>query len=390
MLNKEKLILGFEKKYHEKPTHIFESYGRLEIIGNHTDHNHGLAIVAGCSLPIYGAVRKTNSNKVRVFSVGHGSFTVYINSLEKRESEYSRSSAIVRGLLKAFIDHGYKIGGFDLFCRSEIFEGAGVSSSAAFELLISEILNALYNEDKVSRIELAVFSQFAEYEYFGKPCGILDQIGSSFGGINYVDFDNPKKPIVESTKFPFPLRIVLTSSGGSHGNLTPLYAEIPSDMFTVAEAISQGKSHVLRDVDEKKFYETISNYGFINERQKLRAEHYFEECHRVTDAFEAVKNNDIDAFIKAINDSGLSSSYKLKNTMVPGEYEESPEKALDIARELAPKSAHRVHGGGFKGTIISFVREEEFTPFVRAMKKVYGARAVKEVFIPDYGAHEVK
>ena len=110
----------------------------------------------------------------------------------------------------------------------------------------------------------------------------------------------------------------------------------------------------------------------------------------LADAFEAVKNNDIDAFIKAINDSGLSSSYKLKNTMVPGEYEESPEKALDIARELAPKSAHRVHGGGFKGTIISFVREEEFTPFVRAMKKVYGARAVKEVFIPDYGAHEVK
>ncbi|MBO4682428.1 MAG: hypothetical protein J5618_01040 [Bacilli bacterium] len=376
--NKETLNALFEKAFNKGPSEYFISPGRLEIIGNHTDHNGGLAIVAGASLRMYAAASPTDTKKVRLFSDGFGMFECMGKYSEPNPKEYGRTKALIQGVVSGFIKRGYAVGGIDIAMTSEVLSGSGISSSAAFETLVCEVLNYMFNKGKVSKMEMVKISQEAESLYFGKPCGLLDQIGSCYGDISIVDFKN-ETPEVNSTEFPFKLHIFLTNPGGSHAGLTDYYASIPRDMKNVAKALGK---NILREVEEEEFDAYLSSPArSLNEMERNRAIHFYNENRRVKEAFDAINRNDEEAFINIINESGLSSSFVLQNTFVPGRKEHSPEEALEIAREAAPRSAHRVHGGGFMGTIISFVKDEEVEAFKKAITDKYGENGLVEVKI---------
>ena len=373
---RETLHVLYEQAFGESPSEFFISPGRLEIIGNHTDHNGGLAIVAGASLRMYAAANPTGNKIVRLFSDGFGMFETRIKPSDPNPKDFGRTKALLTGIVSGFLKRGFQVGGINIAMTTEVLSGSGISSSAAFETLVCEILNYSFNKGRVSKMEMVKISQEAESLYFGKPCGLLDQIGSCYGDISIVDFKN-EVPEVKNTKFPFDLHIFLINPGGSHAGLTDYYAAVPNDMHAAAKAFGK---RVLREVDEKVFYEHMDDSG-LNEMEIKRAKHFFEENKRVKKAFDAINNNDEQAFIDAINESGMSSSFVLQNTFVPGRKEHSPEEALEIARLIAPKSAHRVHGGGFMGTTISFVREEEVEAFTKAITDKYGPKGLIEVEI---------
>lgn len=380
----EKLTQQFKEIFNEEATQEFVSPGRLEIIGNHTDHNHGFAIVASASLYIRCVARKRDDNIINLNSQGSKFYGIKAGEAKPTEKEYSTTDALIKGVVNGLIKRGYHVGGFDAYCVSEVPSGGGVSSSAAFECLIGAIESAFYNDNKVSKMDLSKVAQEAERDFFGKPCGILDQIGCAYGGISIVDFLDDKNPQVNNTSFPFGLKIVLTNPGGSHAGLTDYYASIPNDMYHVAHLL--GKSY-LRESSLKELhaYKKAHPEAF-NKREYNRAVHYFKECERVKLAYKAILAKDEKEFIKFINESGLSSSHTLKNTSVPHRYKNSPERALSIAREVAPHSAHRVHGGGFMGTIISFIKEEDYPAFKKAMQEAFGPKSVIDVKISPYGS----
>ena len=378
MTNVEKLHALYETAFHSRPGKCYVAPGRLEIIGNHTDHNRGLAIVAGASLRMYAAAAITGTNKVRLYSDGFGMFEARTKYVDPDPSIFGRTRSILNGIVSGFIKRGYIVGGINIAMTSEVISGSGISSSAAFETLICEVLNDSFNKGKVSKMEMVLISQEAESLYFGKPCGLLDQIGACYGDISIVDFKDDI-PEVKSTHFPFDLHIFLVNPGGSHAGLTDYYASIPNDMRAAAKAM--GKT-ALRDVDEMEFNKLLeSSSCSLTEMEANRAKHYFAENKRVQDAFNAINNNDLEGFLKAINESGLSSSFLLQNTFVPGRKEQSPEEALEIVRKAAPRSAHRVHGGGFMGTTISFVLESEVEAFKKAVIHKYGEKGLIEVKI---------
>jgi galactokinase len=380
----------FKKIYHDEPQKSFVSYGRLEIIGNHTDHQHGHCIVAGCSLGIKGAVSPTRDGLVSIASEGYTRFAFPYNDLEAKESEKGSSISLARGVLAAFKKKGYKIGGFRAAINSDIFAGAGVSSSAAYELFVAEVENALYNNDRLPRIELAKAGQYAENVYFGKASGLLDQCGSSFGGVQFLDFTDMANVQVESLPFPkWPLKIVLVNPGASHAGLSDLYSEMPLDMKTVAKNCF-GKE-VLSEVPSALFYSKIFDpKAPINERQRLRALHYFEEDARTIRAKEAFERNNMDRFLEMERASELSQMTLLHNVMIPGRYEGSPLEAVNRANALIHEGSARVMGGGLVGSIICFVAEKEYPAFRKGMVAFYGEDKVVEVAIPEIGAHEVK
>lgn len=389
MLDKEYLEKArelFIDTYKEEPTHNFISYGRLELCGNHTDHNHGLCLVGTCSLSIKAAV-KEDSEKVTIKSDGYKPFTININDLEAKENEKSTSIALTKGVLYKLKSLGYKIGGFKASCNSNIYNGAGVSSSAAFELFIAEVINALYNEDKIDRLTLAQVGQFAENDYFGKRSGLLDQCGSSFGGVCALDFADPSNAIVEPIKFPnWPMKIFLVNPGMSHAHMDNLYSSIPDDMKAVARAF--GKS-VLREVDEDTFNSRIDTLEGVTKFQKKRAIHFMNENKRVARIISAVKKDNMADFIQVVRECEKSQEDLLKNVCVPGKYKGSPLEAVRRANKVLKTGTSRVMGGGFAGSIICLVPNEEEVAFIAHMNKYYEGKVV-EVYIPSTGAHEVK
>lgn len=378
----------FEESFHYEPTRYFVSPGRLEIIGNHTDHNHGLALVAGASLTIEALVAPREDGVICFNSFGHGEYNIKVQLSEPYEKDYGKPYALLKGIVSCYIDRGYKVGGFDAAIISNVLTGSGVSSSAAIELLFCEILNGLYNEDKISKLEMAQISQIAESVYFHKPCGLLDQIGSAFGGINFVDFNDINHPKIENTAFPFDCHIVLINSGGSHAGLTSFYKKITDDMRKGASLFNK---NFLREIPFKDFMSYNQKNPFaLDTEEYSRCLHFYLENHRVEDAFKAIKEGNQSLFAKAIDYSGLSSSFILKNTSIPNEYVECPERALALARKVAPHSSHRIHGGGFKGTTIHFVSDVDYPYFIKAMQAAFGKNAVIEVGINPRGAHEEK
>ena len=378
----------FIKSFNYEPDRFFISPGRLEIIGNHTDHNHGFALVASATLYIKCAVHKRDDGVINLNSAGSLFYDIKVERSEPDEKEFMTSNALIKGVVNGFLMHGYNVGGFDAYCYSDIPSGSGVSSSAAFELLICAILNGLYNDNKIDKIELAKISQMSERDYFGKPCGILDQIGAACGGICFVDFLDPSNPIVKNTNFPFDLKIVLTNPGGSHAGLTSYYASIPNDMYHVAHLL--GKEY-LRECSLEELEAFVrANPGKLTEREFNRAFHFFKENERVHATYDSIVNNNVEGFIVNINASGQSSSDLLRNTCVPGRYKNSPERALRLVRNHAKHSAHRVHGGGFMGTIISFVKDDEYKHVVNVVRKSFGKKSILDVGISPFGATEIK
>ncbi len=385
---KSLLKQGFEKIYNYEPQNYFSCGGRFEILGNHTDHNHGKCLAGTCSLSIYASVAKRVDSIVRIYSEGFCSNEIDLKELDIKEKEKGTTVSLIRGIANYLNENSYKIGGFDIYCYSKIPGGAGVSSSAAFELLIAQIFNKLFNNSLIENLLLCKVSQLAERNYYGKMCGLLDQIGVGYGGSVYIDFKNINEPVIE----PLPINLdgyhfLIINSGGSHAGLDHLYKAIPDDMFNVAKFFNK---HFLEEVPYEKVLdkekEIIASLG---ELPYLRAKHFYEESNRVDLARRAIKENDIDFLVKLMDESRISSTEYLQNMKV-NDIEGSPlEACLFIKSIIGSHGSAKINGGGFAGSIICLIEESVYSEAVEKAKEKYGEENVYEISIRDVGPCEL-
>ena len=371
---------------------VFSAPGRTEVGGNHTDHNHGKVLAASVNLDAVAVAGVNAENIVRVKSEGYKMDVVDLADMSVMPEERGKSASLVRGVCAGFRNRGYKIGGFDAATASDVLSGSGLSSSAAFEVLLGTILNNLYNDGKVSAVEIAQIAQFAENEYFGKPCGLMDQMACSVGSFVQIDFNDPAVPVINKVDFDFGAcghALCIVDTGGNHADLTDEYAAVRGEMEAVAAKF--GKP-VLRDVD---FAEFRKNVPVIREsagdRAVLRAMHFFEENIRVEKQADALANGDFEAFKNFIIDSGYSSYMYNQNVYTCKAPSDQPVSvALAIcSRILKGSGAWRVHGGGFAGTIQAFVPENKLDEFKSEICSVFGEKSCYVLNIRPVGGLKV-
>lgn len=389
ILRYEVLLEQFTKNFAGDIDRLYSSPGRIELLGNHTDHNNGKVLCAAINIDTIAAVQANErSNIIKIASQGFSVVEVNINQLSYIESEQGTSKAIVKGILRYFVDKGYNIGAFSAATISDVFKGAGVSSSAAFEVLVAEIINDLFNNGEISKMDKAKAAQFAEYAYFGKPCGLMDQSAVSLGGVSFIDFENINCPTVNNMKWEYDIAVAIVNTGGDHSNLTKHYASIKQDMEEISAFFG---FKTLRPVQESAFYQKIGalKYRFKG-RAIMRAMHFFEENNRVEIAEKAIKQNDLRAFLRMINESGESSYKKLQNCYVPDDDMQSIPLALAISKHFEGVKAARVHGGGFEGTILTFVEKEKAEDYAEYMKNLYGKQSAFIVNIRNDGTVRVE
>ena len=367
-----------DKVYH------FSAPGRTEIGGNHTDHQHGCVIAAAVDMTTTAEVTLNGTNVIRVDSEGYRPVEIDLGDLNAKESERNTTVALIRGVAASFARHGYKLAGFDAKVKSTVLPGSGLSSSAAFEVLIGRILNGLFADNAVSTIEIAQIGQYAENVYYGKPSGLMDQMASSVGGLVFIDFNDPKTPIVEKVDYDFAhsgYTLCTIDSGADHADLTDEYAAMPIEMKKVAHFFGKG---VLREVDEQEFYAKIAEIRKeTGDRAVLRAIHFFNENRRVQLQVRALKNDNFDAFLHYVNESGMASWTLLQN-VTPAGYVEKQDMAFTIAlcqQLLGGEGAVRVHGGGFAGTVLAFVPSGKFAQFRADVASVLGDDCCHELRI---------
>ena len=374
---KNELFLSFIHRFNLTPTYETYSSGRFEIIGNHTDHNGGLCVAASCNLTIHGYLTPSNDDTVRLYSLGYEDVEMSLNDLAIKKEEIGTSTGLVKGVARYFKEHGYKVGGFYLVSESSIFKGAGVSSSAAFESLIAQIFNTLFNEGKIEKIELAKAGQFAENNYFAKKSGLLDQSAVCFGNVSFMDFSSKEEPIVKTIDFPFnDMHFVIVNTGGSHADLSDLYSAIPDDMKAVAKKL--GKS----TLSETSMEEVEKIKDQLSDIEYSRAKHFFGENQRVLTLVKALQNKDKDSFLKAIRESFESSRDNLKNMVAFDKYEGSPLEACDYAYKFIDGfGACKINGGGFAGSIIAVMPALKAYPFFDYMAQKYGRENIAIVDI---------
>lgn len=364
---------------------IFSSPGRIEICGNHTDHNHGKVMAAAVSVDILAVVVPTDDNVVSVDSDGYPRMTVDLKDISFKEENKGTSFALIQGVADYFVAHGYKVGGFRAAFTSRVPKGAGVSSSSAFEVLVGEIFNVLYNDGKISAMEKAKASQYAENRYFGKPCGLMDQAAIALGGVNLIDFKDTDNPIVEPALWENDqLDIFVINAGGDHSDLVDDYAGILNDMKNVAKFFSVDCLRKTTKADVLKFSNTLREK--LSGRAVLRALHFFEECDRVDEALMALKSKDIRKFLDVINRSGDSSWRLLQNLYPPCDVEQYLPFAITVCKESGLCEAVRVHGGGFAGTILAFVKKENSEEFNAKMANNFGSDCVFKLTVRKDGA----
>lgn len=377
------LYKKFESGENKKPEYVFSSPGRAEILGNHTDHNHGKVMVAAINCDILCFASPLEGDKIRIFSDGYPVIEVCLCDLTANESEHGTSLALVKGVCKGLKDRGFKFGGFTAYMESEIFKGAGVSSSAAFEVLICEILNVMYLGGALSAVEKAVISQYSENVYFGKPCGLLDQSGIAIGSLSKLDFKVPEQPEIKKLKAPDGYTLVITNTGGDHAKLTPHYAAIREEMQEVASYF--GKK-VLREVDYLQFLDAVKDLkNKFSSRAIMRAMHFYSENARVEAAEEALNAGDTQAFLREVASSGESSLCVLQNCYVPGSVDQPVALAIEYSKSITQNSVFRVHGGGFAGSILGFVENGELDNYVLKMGEVFGAQNVFKAVVRPIG-----
>lgn len=366
---------------------FYSSPGRIEVCGNHTDHNNGKVLCASISVDTIACVTPCQG-KVIVESVGFSPVEVDLNDLEIKNEEQGKAVALVRGVCSYFKQRGFNLGGFCATTTSDVFRGAGVSSSACFELLVCEILNQMYNSGMIDEVAKAKASQYAENIYFGKPCGLLDQCAISLGGVSYIDFKSIRKLKIQSAEWNFDdVSIVLTNTGGDHSDLTDQYASIRGEMEEVASLFGAKK---LRELDEKLFYSKIPEIQTkISGRAIMRAMHFFEENKRVESCARAVRNMYATKFFNAINESGLSSYLMLQNCYPLGDTAQRIPLAINLSRGIDGVKAVRVHGGGFAGTIIAYVNKAKCDNYVEKMRSVFGKDNVFVIGVRNVGACKV-
>ncbi|MGN0587042.1 MAG: galactokinase [Oscillospiraceae bacterium] len=367
---------------------VFSASGRTEICGNHTDHNCGKVLAAAVGLDVIAYAVPTDDGVITVKSEGFPMDTVDTADLSVHKDELNGSAALIRGVAAGFANDGLNIGGFKAYTTSNVLKGSGVSSSAAFEVLVGTILSHLYNGGSVSAVKIAQIAQYAENVYFGKPSGLMDQMASSVGGFITIDFNDVEAPVIGSLDYDFSksgYTLCLVDTKGSHADLTPDYAALPQEMKAAAAVF--GKD-VLRRVDEAEFR---ANMGLVREkcgdRAVLRGLHFYDENKRVEAAAEALKNGDINAFLAEINASGNSSFKFLQNVFSPNKpQEQGISLGLYTAeRVLGGRGACRVHGGGFAGTIQAFVPDDLLANFIAAEEAVFGAGSCHCLYIRPLG-----
>lgn len=371
---------------------VFSAPGRTEIIGNHTDHQNGKVIAASLNLDVIAVAKKTDNDDIAIQSAGFPRDDVDLSHLEPTLAEEGTSAALIRGVAAYFQQHGWNIGGFEAYTTSQVLKGSGMSSSAAFEVLVGTILNGLYNDMKIDAVEIAKASQYTENVYFGKPSGLMDQMACSVGGMVNIDFADLQNPLIHKIDTDFSTfghALCITDTKGSHADLTPDYAAVPAEMKQIASYF--GKK-VLREVDEAEFYAAIPKLREeFTDRPVLRAIHFFEEEHRVDAQVKNLEDGNFEQFLAVEHASGDSSFKYLQNVYSASKPEEQG-VSIGLAvsdKVLQQRGASRVHGGGFAGTIQAFVPNDLVSEYQKAMDSVFGEGSCHVLQIRKYGGIKV-
>ena len=372
--------------------YVFSAPGRTEIAGNHTDHQHGCVLAAAVNLETIADVRLNGTNKIWVQSDDYPTIKVDLEDLSVHEEEKNTTAALIRGVAYSFVQRGAKLEGFDAVVNSTVLPGSGLSSSAAFEVLFGTILNELFFDKKLTPVEIAQIGQYAENVYFGKPCGLMDQMASSVGSLVFIDFENPAQPKVEKICFDLAeagYALCIIDSGADHADLTDEYAAIPDEMKQVCDFF--GKD-VLRQIPEEDFYYALPDLRrCVPDRAILRAMHIYEENQRVLAQVKALKENNVDTFLELVKESGRSSWMYLQNITPTGSVMHQ-EVAVSLAlckKLLSGRGAYRVHGGGFAGTVQAFVPLDMLDTFKDKIEAVLGKNACHVLNIREEGGIRV-
>lgn len=372
---------------------IFSAPGRTEIGGNHTDHQHGAVLAGSLNLDVIGIAAKNGTNIIRIKSEGYPKEEISLDDIKVDEKLFGKSSALIAGVISKFIEKGYKVEGFDAYMVSNVLKGSGMSSSAAFEVLVGTIVNYMFAEGEISAVEIAQIGQYAENVFFGKPCGLMDQTASSVGNVIAIDFASTENPVVEKIDFDFAKSghaLCIIDTGADHADLTDEYAAITVEMRKVANYL--GKDY-LNDVDKAEFMSKIKEIraAVSDDRAVLRAFHYFNETKRAKEEKEALMAGDFEKFLQIVRKSGLSSYMYLQNVYAASKpQEQAVSLSLALCDEiLGDRGAYRVHGGGFAGTIQAFVPNDMLDEFKSGIEAVLGDGSCQVLAIRPVGGVEL-
>ncbi len=385
------LIEKFNLIFQEGDLHLFSTPGRTEIGGNHTDHNHGRVLAGSVTLDSIAVAAINQSNLVTIYSEGYPQpFIVNLDQLDKVATETGTTSALIRGIAARFKQAGFKIGGFNACATSDVLPGSGLSSSASIEVLIGSIFNFLFNGGAIPPQTIAIIGQYAENEYFGKPCGLMDQTICAVGGIVTIDFLNPKNPVVRKVKFDFASQnysLLVVDTGGNHADLTDDYASVPREMKSVARELG---AEVCRDIQYDDLLQTVKSLRLkVGDRAILRAFHFLGDNDRVVDQVAALESSDFQKFLALVNESGNSSFKWLQNIYTTKNVQE---QGVTLALAMTEKylsdlgeGACRVHGGGFAGTIQVFLPNAGISNYIGLIESVFGSGSVRVLGIRPHG-----
>jgi galactokinase len=378
----------YVKHFGDEIIGIFSAPGRTEVGGNHTDHQHGQVLAASVNLDAIAVVGPSSDNCIHIASSGFGPINVDLDDIAPNEEEFGTSIALVKGVVRGFIKKQLNVGPFSAYITSDVISGSGLSSSAAFEVLIGAILSGIYNDMRITPKGIAVIGQYAENRYFGKPCGLMDQMACSLGGFSYINFADPTRPIVESISFDLAAKgysLCIVDTKASHANLTESYAQIPKEMKAIASFFEK---NYLGDIQPQLFYDRLPELAdTFSHRAILRAIHFFEENERVALEVKALKENNINAFLDLVQKSGDSSFKYLQNVYDTTNVNIQP-LSLALAYSdhlLKGKGVCRIHGGGFAGTIQAFIENSHVNAYKTEIEKLFGKNTCRILHIRERG-----
>ena len=394
LTQQEKKVLddGFQAAFGTQPQRYFSAPGRTEIGGNHTDHQRGRVLAAAVNLDTRAAVRVNGTRTIRILSKGYPMSQVDLDQLEPVAAEINSTPALIRGVVARFVQMGCQVSGFDAYCESTVLPGSGLSSSAAYEVLIGAIVNGLFFYGKATQPELAMIGQYAENVFFGKPCGLMDQMASAVGNLVTIDFFDKENPVIEPVNFDFAAcghALCIIDSQASHADLTDEYAAIPGELKSICAHFGK---EVLTQIPEADFFAAIPQLRkTCGDRAVMRAIHFYQENARVPQQVVALKNGNFETFLALVKESGHSSYMYLQN-VIPAGYKEHQDVAISLAlceHYLNGRGAYRVHGGGFAGTVQAFVPFDILESFRAGLDAVLGQGACHVLSIRPQGGVEM-
>ena len=391
--DKTRLDSGFSTAFGGEAQRYFSAPGRTEIGGNHTDHQRGRVLAGAVNLDTVAAVRVSRTNVIRVQSKGYPLCQVDLDNLEPVVAEINSTPALIRGVAARFAQLGCKVGGFDAYCESTVLPGSGLSSSAAFEVLIGTIINHLFFDGRVSQAEVAQIGQYAENVFFGKPCGLMDQTASAVGGLVTIDFADKAHPDIRPVHFDFSTTghaLCIIDSRADHADLTDEYAAIPGELKEICDCLGR---EVTTEIPEEEFYAAIPKLReTCGDRAVMRAMHEYNENRRVPEQVACLEKGDFEGFLSLIRESGFSSWMYLQNVIPAGYVRQQPVAvALGLCEHyLRGKGAYRVHGGGFAGTVQAFVPFELLDSFRAGIDAALGEGACHVLSIRPQGGVEME